>query len=138
MSKARAFGALWAKAQDAGLRAAQETRPTPMIVQQHASPLNDASPVVQEWTVPGGVCGFAWIVIQPGTSSFARWAKKTHGAMRHWVVGAGYRGLSHWIGEHGQSMERKEAHAHAMAKVLREGLADLDPKVEVYAQSRMD
>jgi hypothetical protein len=57
-----------------------------------------------------GVCGFAWVVVKPATSSFAKWLKKTG-----WADKAYGGGLSIWIGGYNQSMTRKEAHAAAMA-----------------------
>jgi malate synthase len=74
------------------------------------------------------VCGFAWIKIRPATSAFAKWLVKT-GKARPAYGG----GLSIWISAHNQSMERKEAHARAMAKVLSEKLG-----INCYAESRMD
>jgi len=99
-----------------------------MVVQQHADQCNDNSPVVQQWTVSEGVCGFAWIVIKPGTSSFARWLVKRELAKAHY-----YGGVSIWVSLFNQSMERKERYAEAFAHVLR----DLY-QVTAYAGSRMD
>lgn len=116
------------KANAAGIAAAEACRPTPMVVQRHANALYDDSPVVQEWYVPTGVCGFAWITIHRGTSRLANYAKKHHGAQR-----AYYGGVEIWVSKYGQSMETKEAYAYNFAKVLAEETGD-----EVYAGSRMD
>lgn len=121
------FQTIFNEAMKRGREAAQACRPTPMMVAQHASPLDDASPIEKSWIVEGGVCGFAWIVIRPATSAFARWLKK----QRHGGVGY-YGGLEVAISDYGQSMEKKEAHARAMSKYLQ------SVGIKAYAQSRMD
>ena len=71
----RTYAAMWKKAQAAASVASKAASPTPMVVQQHASPIDDGSPVVKEWFVADGVCGFGWVEIKPRTSKFARWLK---------------------------------------------------------------
>lgn len=125
----REFAALYAKAHAAGMKAGSDCTPTPMVVQQHASPLDDTSPVTQRWYVGEGACGFAWIKIGDARQPFCRWLKKT-GKVRERSYGGGY---SIWVGEFGQSIARKEAYAQAFAEVLRQGGIQ-----RVYAQSRLD
>ena len=132
------FQALYAKALEAGWKAFEDAKPVPMVVQQHASPLDDSSEVVQEWHVPEGVCGMAWLTIRPGNTSFAHWAKKNQGARK-----AYYGGLEIWrpVGGSTQSYERQMAGVRAMQDVLMdedEGLPTLDPKSKVYAGGRLD
>ena len=105
---------IWSEASAAGNAALAAATPSPMVVEQHASVLDDASPVVQRYVVEGGVCGFAWVHISPGTHSFARWAKKL--GIGHKAY---YGGLDLWVHEGGQSMERKMAWASAAATVLK-------------------
>ncbi len=81
------FEALYAKAHKAGVEAALECQPTPMIVQQHADVLDDSSPVVQQWVARGGVCGSASVTVTPGTTSFARWAVANRGWHKHYYGG---------------------------------------------------
>lgn len=120
--------ALWNKAYEEGMKAGQAHRPIPMVVQQHSNMLDDNSPVKESWFVEGGVCGFAWVVVKPGTSSFARWAKREKDAKR-----AYYGGIQVlWVSEFGQSYERKVAFARKFAEVLREG------GVKAYSESRLD
>lgn len=118
---------LYAAAQKAGMEAGQVHVPTPMVVVGHANPLDDSSPAVQRWDVPDGACGFAWVTIRPGTHSFAKWlVKHGHGS-------AAYQGgVQVWVHEHNQSIERKERHASAFAKVLRAA------GIDAYSASRMD
>lgn len=123
------FAALFAKAHEAGMAAGQACTPTPMVVQQHASPLDDSSPVTQQWHVPDGACGFAWVKIGDARQPFCRWLKRT-GKVRDRSYGGGY---SIWVSEFGQSIARKEAYARAFAKVLQEGGIQ-----RVYADSRLD
>ena len=127
------------EALEAGMAALNNAKPTPMVVQQHANVMDDNSPVNKSWVVDGGVCGFAWISFKANTpanrkflaglkkaklagdaNSGAKWTKSYQG------------GFSYWVSQGGQSMERKEAFAHAFATVLEKyGLT-------VYVGSRMD
>ena len=98
----------------AGLVAANACTPIPMTVAQHANPFSDASPVLQSYHVPSGVCGFAWVNVKPGTSRLAK---------RMLATGVGrkdgyYGGVTRWVSEFGQSMQKKEAFATAFARVL--------------------
>jgi hypothetical protein len=127
MKNASEFAAIFAKAYAAGLAAGNAVTPIPMLVQEHANPLNDASPVKKSWVVPDGVCGFAWVVIKPATTAFAKWLKATGKAS------AAYGGgLQVWVGEFNQSLTKKEAFAGAFARVL------TDAGFKAYSQSRMD
>mgnify|MGYP001561246166 CR=1 FL=1 len=122
------FKALYQKAHQAGMAALEACTPRPMVVEQHKNMADDRSPVVEQYYVPQGVCGFAWVKVRPATSAFARWAKGQKLASTD-----GYAdGLVFWVREGGQSMELKEAYAWAFAEVLRG--AGLD----AYAQSRID
>jgi hypothetical protein len=122
------FAAIYAEANEAGYWAGTNHEPTPMVVQQHTNPLNDNSPVVQQWNVPSGVCGFAWVNVRPATCAFARWLKKT-GKVQHVAYEGGY---NIWCSEFGQSMERKEKWASAFASVLQKN------GIKAYSRSRMD
>lgn len=115
-------------AHDAGTKAAQECTPVPMIVSQHKNMLDDNSPTEKSWYVADGVCGFAWVVIQPATSSFARWAKQNvpHAHKEY------YGGLGISSPLMTQSMARNEAYCHAYAKVLR------DAGIPASSRSRID
>lgn len=121
------FEALMAEAWEAGVAAGNAARPSVMIVEERANPLDDLSPLRQQWIEPEGPCGFAWVNIYPANSSFGRWALKT-GAARKAYGG----GLEIWISLFNQSVERKEACASAMAAVLRRG------GLQAYANSRLD
>jgi hypothetical protein len=120
--------ALYDKAHAAGQAAAEAHNPTPMVVFERVSPFDDTSAVKKVYApVMGGVCGFAWISIHPGNSSFARWlAKNTHARKGY------YGGMQLWVRGYGQSMEKKEVYADAFARVLREA------GVDAYSGSRMD
>lgn len=122
-----ACAALYMKAHEAGRAAAAVKVPTPMVVSEHANPLNDASPVARQWVVAGGVCGFAWVKVRPGNSSFANWVKKNKYGRPDYPSGVAIN-----VKDYGQSMELKEAYAYAFAKVLSEA------GINAYADSRMD
>jgi hypothetical protein len=100
-----------------------------MIVEEHTNMMDDNSPVKKQYFVEGGVCGFAWVSIYPGNSPFANWLKKTERARKDSYAG----GVSIWVSEYGQSMERKEAFASAFANSLRESGIE-----KAYSRSRMD
>jgi hypothetical protein len=128
------FEAAYEKARKAGIAAGEAAKPRTMVVTQHANPANDASPAVQQWIEPEGMCGFAWVKVTPGSSSFAKWLVKNKIARK--AYGGG---VDIWISAFGQSVERKEACARAMAKVLVEELSEMGFQgVNVYADSRLD
>lgn len=113
-----------------GQIAAEKHTPTPMVVQQHANPLDDSSPVVKTYEpVMGGVCGFAWVNVKPGTSRFARWLKKEGLARSDDYLG----GVTMFIHEYGQSYELKMTHANRMARYMRE-----HHDINASAQGRLD
>ena len=85
-----------------------------MRVVQRIDVLDDKSPAVQTWDVPDGVCGFAWVVVKPGTHSFAKWAAKNLDATKDYYGGVTVK----WVGEFNQSMQRKIEYARAFASVL--------------------
>lgn len=118
----------WEEAVKAGLKAGGATTPIPMVVQQHSNMSDDASPVVKQWHVPDGVCGFAWVNIKPGNSAFANWLKEQRFAKKD----SYYGGVTVWISEYNQSYTRKVAHAQAMAQVL------TDHGVRTSSNSRLD
>lgn len=120
------FNEVYAEASKAGMAAAKLCVPTPMVVCEHANPLDDNSSIVHHATVMGGVCGFAWVKFA-GNTAFGRWAKKNGLARKSYP-----QGLSIWISEFGQSMEKKQAYARAFVGVLRKH------NIQAYAGSRMD
>jgi hypothetical protein len=120
------FKMIYEEANQAGVAAAAACVPTPMVVQEHTNMLDDKSPVAQQWVVPAGVCGFAWIQF-PGNTAWAKWAKANAGAH-----GAYPKGYSIWVHQFNQSMELKQAYAHAFVEVLRKY------DIQAYAGSRMD
>jgi hypothetical protein len=128
LSNALQFAEAWGKAHAAGMQAASTHRPTPMVVGTPLSPFGGGIDYSREtYIVSQGVCGFAWVVIRPANSAFARWAKKTHG------LRSGYGGgLHYWIGDFGQAYELKLAYARAFADTLREF------GIRAFADSRLD
>lgn len=114
------FKALFDIACVKGIEAGNAALPTPMIVRDgFTGALVDY--------VEGGACGFAWVNVRPANSSFGRWLVKNNLARRS------YRGgLDIWISAHGQSYERKCAHAGAMAQAFR------NAGIDASAGSRLD
>lgn len=128
------------RATQAGYAAMNAATPTPMVVQQHAHPFDDNSPVVKEWYVSEGASGFAWVNIK-GTTGFARYVKATRFDAPHhqkeseggsWSADSYYGGYSFWIWAGGQSLDRKKAFARAFAEVLTQA------GIDARAMSRMD
>lgn len=122
------FKVLWEEAVAAGNQQAKACQPVPMVVSQRVNPLDDSSPVTKAWFVPSGACGFAWIVIKPATSAFARWlAKQGIGHKSYyggWEVSAGQVG--------GQSIEIKESWCRGVCKHLQA------KGINCYMNSRLD
>ena len=78
-----------------------------------------------------GLCGFAWVNVRNGRSSFAKWVKANKDAHKSY-----YGGVDIWSsrfgGDNSQSMTRKEAGCRAASGVFNSyGL-------ETYVMSRMD
>jgi hypothetical protein len=103
---------------DAGLKAHEAARPTPMTV----------TGANQHYFVPEGACGFAWVKVH-GIKGNTRIGKmlKARGFTKSYTGG-----LQYWISTMTQSVARKEAYAEAMASVLRSN------GLEAYADSRLD
>lgn len=121
---------------EAGMDALNKAKPTPMIVQQHANMMDDNSPVVESWKIEGGVCGFAEIRFKANNTpnrKFLAGLKKAGLVGEHNVWGKSYQGgYTYWVSQGGQSLERKEAFAHAFRKVLENN------GIQAYVTSRMD
>lgn len=115
------FKKLWEEAQADGYVAGTDAIPTPMIVEGY-----------EDEPVMGGACGFAWVnfKMKGGLGrKFGRWLIDNGHARKDDYYG----GCTVWIGEYGQSMARKAAHARAMAQTLqRAGIED------AHGRSRMD
>lgn len=129
------FQEAWNAAHAAGMAAGNAITPTPMIVRNGSIMVNGVplDPSRADNTVidvvADGVCGFAWVTVHPGTSSFARWAIKEKNARKEYGGGV----CLTWVSYFNQSMTRKEAYAQAFAEVLRDRLG-----VKAYSHSRMD
>ena len=112
----------------AGMAALAACTPRPMIVSQHASPIDDRSAVVQQWREPEGLCGFAWVEVRPSRGGFATYARDA-GIGRHSEYN---KCCTINVREGGQSYERKLAFAEAYAKVLSA------KGIDAYANGRLD
>jgi hypothetical protein len=110
----------------AGAAAGAACIPVPMVVSQHANPLNDRSPVTKGYLGAEGACGFGWVSFA-GNTAFGRWAKKNGHARSDYPTGL--RISSKLMT---QSMYRNEAWATAVAETLR------NAGIEASAQSRID
>lgn len=122
------FEAVYNKAVEAGRAAGEAKVPQPMVVVEANGLSNEPKPGGQSWFCGEGACGFAWVKVSPGNSSFAKWLVKNKLARKSY-----YGGVEINISAFNQSVERKEACAAAMAKVLSAELG-----VTAYADSRLD
>lgn len=126
--KGAQFNALYAEAYNAGLEAGKAARPAAMLVGSPSSPFGNAIDASKPmYYVSEGACGFAWVNIRPGNSPFANWLKAKRLARPAYAGG-----VEIWISAFGQSVDRKDAMAQAMAKVFS------DAGIKAYAGSRMD
>jgi hypothetical protein len=123
MKNDAAFAMAFGQANRAGFAAAEAIKPRAMVV---VGGVPGEAP--EAYYVSEGMCGFAWVNVSPGNSPFANWLKKNGHARKSY-----YGGVDIWISAHGQSVERKEAHANKMAAVLKEALG-----VNAHAMSRLD
>jgi hypothetical protein len=115
---------LWATAYAAGRDAAINHIPRPMIVKWGG----------REDTITDGLCGFAWVKLRPANAPFAAWVKRNNLGQVDTYEG----GLTVWIGEYNQSMERKYAHARAFAQVVMDEMVRLGSKMTARAHQRLD
>ena len=123
------YATIYEEAHFKGIDAAKACQPTPMVVGSPSTPLGSEIDYSQPtYYVEGGVCGFAWVVVQDARTGFARWLKKNHiGKTRY-----GASGVCIWVSYFGQSMARKEAYAIAFAEYLN------SQGIKAYSDSRMD
>lgn len=128
MKDEKKFAEVWKKAKEAGLAAGHANSPVPMVVASAIGLSDKADLSKPVYVVADGACGFAWVKVRPGNSAFARWLVKNNYASKAYGGGVHSR-----ISEHNQSISRKEAHAEAMAEVLRNELG-----INAYAESRLD
>ena len=112
------FATIVERAHDAGMNAGNGATPSPWLVQD----------TYRTYLLTDGACGFAWINVKPGGSSFARWLIANGKARRD----SYYGGVTIWVPYFGQSMARKEAYAVAYAKTLQ------DAGIQARADSRLD
>jgi hypothetical protein len=135
-SSAAEHRALFERAVAAAEIAAAETTPTPMLVgdpkNMMASLMGDDGGFREDrpiYKVASGACGYAWVNVKPGTSSFAKWLVKNG----HGYSDSYYGGVSVQMRQGGQSYEIKCAAASAFAKVLRDAGMD-----RCYSYNRLD
>lgn len=123
------YQALLTTAYRAGTVAGQNAVPKPMTIIE-ADPITGKPKLgARADKIMEGACGFAWVNIKPGNSSFARWLVKNNYASKSY-----YGGVDIWISDHNQSYERKLAHAREMARLI----GDTLPKVKACASGRLD
>ena len=121
--------AIYEMADKAGQEAVERLVVRPMVVSQHTNPMVDSSPVARSWFVEDGVCGFAWVNVKPAHSKFAKFLVVSGLARKDTYNG----GVTLWVSQYNQSLQKKEAYAYAFAKVLRDNGIE-----KAYADSRMD
>lgn len=119
---------LFNQADAAGRAAVAAFTPVPMVVGNaigFSSQIDYSKPTEY---VADGVCGFAWVNVKPGNSAFANWLKKSGKGRSD----SYYGGVTIWVSDFNQSMQKKEVYANAFAEVLK------NAGIKAYAASRMD
>lgn len=118
---------IYMQAHNAGNAAVSQAKIAPMVVSEHANPLDDNSPIRRQWYVEDGVCGFASVIVKPANSRFAKFLIGEGLARKHY-----YGGVSMSVHAYNQSLQKKEAYANAFARVLS------DNGIRCYVDIRMD
>jgi hypothetical protein len=113
LARYETFASLTDKAHAVGMLAGNGADPNPIRVVDGW----------KEYILTDGACGFAWVNVKPGGSSFARWLIANGKARRDGYYG----GVTIWVPFFGQSMARKEAYALAYARTLQEAGIDATP-----------
>lgn len=114
--------------------ASRDARPVPMIVGNAIGLSDRIDPNGPTYYVPGGVCGFAGVIIKDGRSGFARYCRTNGIGHRHYYGGHYVPAHPEWCQGSAlvQSLAIAEAYARRMAEVLRAH------GVTCYVDSRMD
>lgn len=114
--------------------ASRDARPVPMIVGNAIGLSDRIDPNGPIYYVPGGVCGFAGVIIRDGRSGFARYCRTNGIGHRHYYGGHYVPAHPEWCQGSAlvQSLAIAEAYARRMAEVLRAH------GVTCYVDSRMD
>ena len=121
---------IMAEAHVAGMVAGNGKVATPMTLVE--SDLFD-NQIGKTYHVSEGPCGFAWIVThEHGNGTFVKYLKSLSDDMSvgHKYHYGGY--YVKWVGEFGQSIEKKEAYADAYAAILK-GYG-----IKAFSRSRLD
>jgi hypothetical protein len=114
--------------------ASRDARPVPMIVGNAIGLSDRIDPNGPTYYVPGGVCGFAGVIIKDGRSGFARYCRTNGIGYRHYYGGHYVPARPEWCQGSAlvQSLAIAEAYARGMAEVLRAH------GVTCHVDSRMD
>lgn len=127
------FAKILAEAEKLGYMAGRKIVPEPMTVVERAG-LSMNAPIVKVYKpIADGVCGFAWVVVKSGSTSFARWLQREGKSHKRY-----HGGVSIWVRDHNQSYTRKMAHAEAMADYLNEHIEELGNNLTIFAGGRLD
>lgn len=117
----QSFQELWDTAEKAGKEAARVHEVVPMVVVE-ADLFDRPLPGAKPEFVADGVCGLAWVEVRPASSVGRRDCELVKWLRRN-KIGSYDEYRKCWsvaIHDYNQCMQRKEAHAEAMAKVLRD------------------
>ena len=117
------------EAHEAGMVAGSAKVPAPMVVTERANPVDDSSEIKNQWVVPSGICGFAYVITnEHGNGKFVKYLKSI-GEGRKYYYGGHY---AKYVREFGQSYEQKMAYADAYAQVLQ------NYGIKAYSDGRLD
>lgn len=134
VKKTNMYRDLYDEAHAAATKKAEAHSPVPMTVVEHSNPLDDSSPIARVYEpVSDGVCGFAWVNIKPGNHPFCNWLKKNDLGR----TDSYYGGVTVWVGDFNQSMEKKEVYAGEFARIINKAFDNVK-NFNARAMSRMD
>lgn len=120
---------IYEEAYEAGLKAGNAIQVTPIVVGTELEPFSGEIDYSKKtYFVAEGLCGFAWVNINPARGNFVKYLKEINAGHKSY-----YGGYDVWVREFNQSHTRKVAFARAFADVLRKYGFD-----RVYAQERLD
>lgn len=121
---------IYEQASQAAYEAFHATKPAPMVVTD-SDIFGNVKQNGNSYYVADGICGFAWVKINPARGKFVTWCKN-NGIGRKDSYEGGYR-ISNFHGSIcSQSYERNMQAARAFAQVL------CDNGIKAYADGRLD
>jgi hypothetical protein len=125
---------IYNEAKEYAFKTIENFKPTPMVVQQRYSPLDDNSPVKQSWYIESGVCGFAFANIKSTTKENRQFIKqlKDNGILENEFIKGGRPGYTIYSKARTQSYETNIKWINAFESYLEKF------NIKIQTESRLD